>query len=125
MLKRFREHGLDLQLKKHGIHELIVVGLIAHTCVEATVRYAAELGYQVTVVKDATSSYSEDHMHITDSVGGGLGTEIAIDQRQQAGLPPACPGVSVIATGQVAVSVNANRKFRTPGGASSWGAFVT
>ena len=22
-------------------------------------------------------------MHITDSVGGGLGTEIAIDQRQQ------------------------------------------
>lgn len=29
---------LDLQLKKHGI---IVTGLIAHTCVETTVRYAA------------------------------------------------------------------------------------
>ena len=39
------------------------MGLIAHTCVEATVRYAAELGYEVTVVKDATASYSEDHMH--------------------------------------------------------------
>ena len=38
-------------------------GLKAHTCVEATVRYAAELGYQVTVVKDATASYSDDHMH--------------------------------------------------------------
>ena len=50
-------------LKKHGIHELIVVGLIAHTCVEATVRFAAELGYQVIVVKDATSTYSDDHMH--------------------------------------------------------------
>jgi hypothetical protein len=25
-----------LQLKKHGIHRLIVMGLIAHTCVEAT-----------------------------------------------------------------------------------------
>jgi ureidoacrylate peracid hydrolase len=59
----FANTDLDLQLKKHGIHELIVVGLIAHTCVEATVRYAAELGYQVTVVKDATSSYSDDHMH--------------------------------------------------------------
>ena len=29
-------------------------GLIAHTCVEATVRFAAELAYEVTVVKDAT-----------------------------------------------------------------------
>ena len=47
----FANTDLDLQLKKHGIHELIVVGLIAHTCVEATVRYAAELGYQVTVVE--------------------------------------------------------------------------
>ena len=59
----FANTDLDLQLKKHGIHALIVVGLIAHTCVEATVRYAAELGYQVTVVKDATSSYTDDHMH--------------------------------------------------------------
>ena len=40
----------------------LVIGLIAHTCVEATVRYAAELGYQVTVVKDATASYSDEHM---------------------------------------------------------------
>jgi len=40
----FANTDLDLQLKKHGIHQLIVVGLIAHTCIEATVRYAAELG---------------------------------------------------------------------------------
>jgi ureidoacrylate peracid hydrolase len=52
-----------LQLKKHGIHRLIVIGLIAHTCVESTVRFAAELGYEVTVVKDATSDYSNDMMH--------------------------------------------------------------
>ncbi len=58
----FANTDLDLLLKKHGIHELIVVGLIAQTCVEATVRYAAELGYAATVVKDATSSYSDDHM---------------------------------------------------------------
>ena len=30
---------------------------------EATVRYAAELGYEVTVVKDATASYSDEEMH--------------------------------------------------------------
>jgi nicotinamidase-related amidase len=51
-----------LQLKKHGIHQLIVIGLIAHTCVEATVRYAAELGYDVTMVKDATADYSDVEM---------------------------------------------------------------
>jgi nicotinamidase-related amidase len=59
----FANTGLDLLLKKHGIHRLIVMGLIAHTCLEATVRYGAELGYDVTVVKDATASYSDREMH--------------------------------------------------------------
>jgi nicotinamidase-related amidase len=59
----FANTDLDLQLKKHGIHRLIVIGLIAHTCIEATVRYAAELGYDVTVVKDATADYSDEMMH--------------------------------------------------------------
>jgi nicotinamidase-related amidase len=59
----FANTDLDLQLKKHGIHQLIVIGLIAHTCVESTVRFAAELGYEATVVKDATASYSDEHMH--------------------------------------------------------------
>ena len=59
----FANTDLDLLLKKHGVHKLIVIGLIAHTCVEATVRYAAELGYEITVVKDATADYSEEMMH--------------------------------------------------------------
>ena len=59
----FANTDLDLQLKKHGIHQLIIIGLIAHTCIEATVRFAAELGYNVTMVKDATADYSQDHMH--------------------------------------------------------------
>ena len=48
----FANTDLDLQLKKHGIHKLIVIGLIAHTWVESTVRFAAELGYEVTMVRD-------------------------------------------------------------------------
>jgi ureidoacrylate peracid hydrolase len=59
----FANTDLDLQLKKHGIHKLIVIGLIAHTCVESTVRFAAELGYEVTVVKDATAGYSDEERH--------------------------------------------------------------
>src|SRR5689334_16323373 len=33
------------------------------TCVEATVRYAGEFGCEVTMVKDATASCSDVHMH--------------------------------------------------------------
>jgi ureidoacrylate peracid hydrolase len=59
----FANTDLDLLLKKQGIHQLIMIGLIAHTCLEATVRYGAELGYEVTVIKDATASYSDEEMH--------------------------------------------------------------
>jgi ureidoacrylate peracid hydrolase len=59
----FAHTDLDVQRKQHGIYQLIVMGLIAHTCVEATVRCAAELGYEVTVGKDATASYSDAEMH--------------------------------------------------------------
>lgn len=64
----FANTDLDLQLKKHGIHKLIVIGLIAHTCVEATVRYAAEFGYEVTMVKDATADYSDREMQASVEV---------------------------------------------------------
>ena len=59
----FANTDLDLLLKRHGIHKLIVIGLIAHTCVESTVRFAAELGYEVTVVRDATADCSDKEMH--------------------------------------------------------------
>jgi nicotinamidase-related amidase len=58
----FANTDLDLQLKKHGIHQLIVIGLRANTCIDSTVRYAAELGYDVTLVKDAIGSFSWDEM---------------------------------------------------------------
>jgi len=61
----FANTDLDLLLKRHGISKLIVIGLLAHTCVESTVRFAAELGYEATVVKDATASYTEEQMHAT------------------------------------------------------------
>jgi nicotinamidase-related amidase len=64
----FANTDLDLLLKKHGVHKLIVIGMIAHTCIEATVRYAAELGYDVTVVKDATADYTDEMMHAALSI---------------------------------------------------------
>ena len=58
----FANTDLDLLLKKHGVHKLIVIGQKANTCIEATVRYAAELGYEVTLVQDAIASYTWDEM---------------------------------------------------------------
>src|SRR5215831_2686409 len=61
----FANTDLDLQLKKHGIHQLIVIGLRANTCIDSAVRYGAELGYEVTLVKDAIGSYGWDEMRAT------------------------------------------------------------
>jgi ureidoacrylate peracid hydrolase len=61
----FANTDLDLQLKKHGMHQLIVIGLRANTCIDSTVRYAAELGYDVTLVNDAIGSFSWDEMKAT------------------------------------------------------------
>jgi len=81
----FANTDLDLQLKKHGIHKLIVVGLIAHTCIEATVRYAAELGYDVTMVRDATADYSDREMdtalevNIPNYASAVVSTDVIVD----------------------------------------------
>ena len=48
-----------------GIHQLIVIGLRANTCIDSTVRYAAELGYEVTLVNDVIGSYSWEEMKAT------------------------------------------------------------
>src|SRR6201981_2195746 len=61
----FANTDLDLQLKKHGIHKLIVIGQKANTCIDSTVRYAAELGYDVTLVKDAIASFRWEEMQTT------------------------------------------------------------
>jgi nicotinamidase-related amidase len=60
-LNAVRKAGFRVFYALH--HRYRVIGLIAHTCVESTVRFAAELGYEVTVVKDATASYSDEEMH--------------------------------------------------------------
>jgi len=61
----FANTDLDLQLKKRGIHKLIVIGLLANTCIDSTVRFAAELGYEVTLVKDAIASLTFEEMTAT------------------------------------------------------------
>jgi nicotinamidase-related amidase len=52
----FANTDLDFQRKQHGIVRVIVIGLLANTCIESTSRFAMELGHHVTLVKDATAA---------------------------------------------------------------------
>jgi nicotinamidase-related amidase len=42
----------------------------ANTCIEATGRFGMELGYHVTLVKDATAAFSQEGMHAAHAVNG-------------------------------------------------------
>ncbi|MCY1017166.1 cysteine hydrolase [Pyxidicoccus sp. MSG2] len=66
----FANTDLHLLLTQHGIRKLIFVGMIANTCIEATARYAMELGYHVTLVTDATAAMSADRMHAAHALNG-------------------------------------------------------
>jgi nicotinamidase-related amidase len=59
----FANTDLDQQLKQHGVSRVIIIGMVANTCVEATGRFAMELGYHVTLVKDATAAFGPEMMH--------------------------------------------------------------
>src|SRR5262245_18208139 len=49
----FANTELDQQLKQYGIEKVLIIGLVANTCIESTGRFAMELGYHVTLVTDA------------------------------------------------------------------------
>lgn len=64
----FANTDLDYLLKQHRITHVILVGLIANTCIETTGRFASELGYHVTLVRDATAAASTAAMHAAHEV---------------------------------------------------------
>ena len=66
----FANTDLDQQLKQHDIDRVILIGLIANTCIEATGRMAMELGYHVTLVTNATAAYSWEHMNAAHQLNG-------------------------------------------------------
>ena len=66
----FANTDLDFLLKQHGIVRVIVIGLLANTCIESTSRFAMELGYHVTLVKDATAAFSKEMMYAAHELNG-------------------------------------------------------
>jgi nicotinamidase-related amidase len=66
----FANTDLDLQLKQHGVRRIVLTGMIANTCLESTGRFGMELGYHVTLVKDATAAFSREAMHAAHAING-------------------------------------------------------
>lgn len=66
----FANTDLDLQLRRRGIERVILIGLLANTCLESTARYAAELGYHVTLVRDATAAFKSEGLHAAHAING-------------------------------------------------------
>jgi nicotinamidase-related amidase len=66
----FANTNLDTLLKQKGITHVVLIGLIANTCIESTGKYAAELGYHVTLVRDATAAASAEAMHCAHDING-------------------------------------------------------
>ncbi|KAI9727371.1 MAG: hypothetical protein M1834_008442 [Cirrosporium novae-zelandiae] len=51
---------LDSELKLHGISKLVVTGLVTSACVRGTAIDGTKLGYEVTLIEDATEATSAE-----------------------------------------------------------------
>lgn len=66
----FANTDLDFRLKQRGVTHVIIAGLLANTCIECTARYASEMGYHVTLVRDATAAFKPEMMHAAHELNG-------------------------------------------------------
>jgi len=66
----FANTDLDRMLKQHDIDKIILIGMLANSCVESTGRFGMELGYHVTLVTDATAAFGWDLMHAAHELNG-------------------------------------------------------
>jgi nicotinamidase-related amidase len=57
----FRDTELLATLRGLGVTRLVICGMQTHMCVEAAVRAAADLGFEVTVVRDACATRALAH----------------------------------------------------------------
>ena len=84
----FANTDLDMQLKQHGISHVVIVGLLANTCIESTARFAMELGYHVTLVRDATAAFTREMMHAAHQLNGPTFAHAIVTTKELIGLLP-------------------------------------
>ena len=78
----FCHTDLDFLLRQKSISHVIVIGLVANTCIETTSRHASELGYHVTLVRDATAAFTPEAMHCAHEINGPTYAHAILTTRQ-------------------------------------------
>ncbi|MBL0742684.1 isochorismatase family cysteine hydrolase [Chryseolinea lacunae] len=61
----FANTDLDFLLRKHGIDHVVLAGMRANTCIDSTARFAVELGYHVTLIKDGVAAFNWEEIKAT------------------------------------------------------------
>lgn len=61
----FRQTDLLDQLRSRGVSRLSFAGMMTHMCIDTTVRAAHDLGFQCTVIGDATATKDLAHGGVT------------------------------------------------------------
>ncbi len=61
----FRETSLLSELRGQQVTRLFFCGMMTHMCIDTTVRAASDMGFQCTVMGDATATKDLTHGHVT------------------------------------------------------------
>lgn len=52
----FLETDLESKLRENGVTKVVVVGMMTHMCIDATVRASVDLGFETTLIEDACAT---------------------------------------------------------------------
>jgi nicotinamidase-related amidase len=52
----FLQTDLENKLRANGVTKVVVVGMMTHMCIDATVRAAVDLGFETTLIEDACAT---------------------------------------------------------------------
>ncbi|TCD26505.1 cysteine hydrolase [Pedobacter psychrodurus] len=64
----FANTDLDFLLRMHGKENVVIAGMRANTCIDSSARYAVELGYHVTLIKDGIAAFNMQEVDVTVEV---------------------------------------------------------
>jgi nicotinamidase-related amidase len=71
----FRGTILDEELRRHGIRELLIAGVLTNVCVEANIRAAYDRDYPVVVLEDCSAARTQTLHH--NSIAGLVQSRLA------------------------------------------------
>ncbi len=55
----FIETGVEIAMSAKTVSDLVMIGLTLEHCISTSVRMAANLGFQVTLISDATAAFDK------------------------------------------------------------------